>query len=53
VIDFLIIAFVIFFIIRQINRLKRVKSEAEAPPPTPNRQEVLLEEIRDLLKDRH
>ena len=51
VIDFLIITFVIFFTIRQINRLKRVKSEAEAAPP--NRQEVLLEEIRDLLKDRH
>ena len=53
VIDFLIIAFVIFFIIKQINRLKRVKSEAEAAPPAPNRQEVLLEEIRDLLKGRH
>ena len=53
VIDFLIITFVIFLTIRQINRLKGVKSEAEAAPPAPNRQEVLLEEIRDLLKDRH
>ena len=49
-IDFLIIAFVIFF--KQINRLKQAKAEAEAAPPAPSRQEVLLEEIRDLLKDR-
>lgn len=52
VIDFLIIAFVIFFLVRQINRLKQGKAEAEAAPPAPSRQEVLLEEIRDLLKDK-
>jgi large conductance mechanosensitive channel len=50
-IDFIIIAFVIFFIVKQINRLRRDKAEAEVAP-APNRQEVLLEEIRDLLKDR-
>jgi large conductance mechanosensitive channel len=48
VIDFLIVAFVIFLFIRAINKLKR-KQEA-APPPAPSTQEKLLMEIRDLLK---
>jgi hypothetical protein len=47
------ISFVIFFMVKQINRLKQAKAETEAAPPAPNRQEVLLEEIRDLLKGRH
>jgi large conductance mechanosensitive channel len=46
--NFIIIAFVLFMVIRFINRLKR-KDEA-APPPKPTRQEELLTEIRDLLK---
>jgi large conductance mechanosensitive channel len=46
--NFIIIAFVLFVIIRFMNRLKR-KDEA-APPPKPTRQEELLAEIRDLLK---
>jgi large conductance mechanosensitive channel len=45
--DFVIIAVVIFLAIRGINRLK--KPAPGAPPPTPPRQEVLLEEIRNLL----
>jgi large conductance mechanosensitive channel len=48
-VDFLIIAWAIFLIVKLINRLKREEekpAEAKAPP----RQEVLLEEIRDLLK---
>jgi large conductance mechanosensitive channel len=48
-VDFLIIAWAIFMAVKIINRLKR--GEPAAPPPPP-RQEVLLEEIRDLLKDR-
>jgi large conductance mechanosensitive channel len=48
VIDFVIVAFVIFLLIRAINKLKR-KQEA-APPPGPSAQEKLLMEIRDLLK---
>jgi len=51
--DFMIVAFVIFLVIKAINRLKRKEQVAPStPPPPPNRQEVLLEEIRDLLKQR-
>jgi len=46
--DFIIVAFAIFLAIKAINRLKR-KEEAAAPAAPP-RQEILLEEIRDLLK---
>ena len=49
--DFLIIAWAIFLIVKLINRLKR-EEEKPAAPPAPPRQEVLLEEIRDLLKTR-
>jgi large conductance mechanosensitive channel len=48
--DFVIIAFAIFVAIRAINRLKSPPPAAPAAPPAPPRQEVLLEEIRDLLK---
>jgi large conductance mechanosensitive channel len=51
VFEFLIIAFVLFMAIKGINRLKRHPAEAApAAPPPPPREEVLLEEIRDLLK---
>ena len=50
IIDFLIIAFCIFMIIRAYQRLERKKEEAPSTPPAPPRQEQLLEEIRDLLK---
>jgi large conductance mechanosensitive channel len=49
-VDFIIIAWAIFLAVKVINRLKR-KQEAAAPAAPP-RQEVLLEEIRDLLKQR-
>ena len=50
VIDFVIIAFVIFAVVKMINSLKK-KAEAAPPAPTaPSNQEVLLAEIRDLLK---
>jgi len=53
VIDFLIIAFVIFVSIRAINRLKKAPpAAAPAAPPPPPRQEVLLEDIRNLLAKR-
>ena len=47
ILDFAIIAFVLFLAIRGINRLKK-PAPAAAPPPPP-REEVLLQEIRDLL----
>jgi len=49
-IDFLIIAFCIFIIIRMISKLEKKKVEVPPPPPAPSKQEQLLEEIRDLLK---
>ncbi|RPI01308.1 MAG: large-conductance mechanosensitive channel protein MscL [Calditrichaeota bacterium] len=52
VINFLIVALAIFMVIRGMNRLKRKQEAAPAEPPAPPRQEVLLTEIRDLLKSR-
>jgi len=49
-INFLIIAFVLFMVIRAMNTLKRKDAAAPAAPPTPSREEELLTEIRDLLK---
>jgi large conductance mechanosensitive channel len=49
--DFLIIAFVIFMAIKGLNKLKRPPAKVVvAEPPVPPRSELLLEEIRDLLK---
>lgn len=50
VIDFLIIAFVIFMVIKTMNTLKKKEEQKPAAPPAPSKQEVLLTEIRDLLK---
>jgi large conductance mechanosensitive channel len=51
VLDFVIVAFVIFIIVKQINRFQR-PAEA-APPPGPTKEEQLLTEIRDLLAAQH
>ncbi len=48
--NFIIIAFVLFIVVRLMNQLKREKDAAPPPPPKPTRQEELLMEIRDLLK---
>lgn len=50
VVDFLIIAFVIFIVIKGINATKKKEEAAPAAPPAPSNEEVLLAEIRDLLK---
>jgi large conductance mechanosensitive channel len=50
--DFVIVALAVFLLIKGMNRLRRKAAEAPAAPPAPPRQEVLLEEIRDLLKSR-
>lgn len=49
VIQFLIVAFVIFLIVRSVNKLRR-KREAVAAEPAPSNEEALLAEIRDILK---
>ena len=60
VINFVILAFVVFMIVKLLNKLTEIgkKKEAEAPaeppaPPAPSAEEVLLTEIRDLLKDKN
>ena len=50
VIEFIIIAFVLFMMVRTYNRFRQKQEEAPAEPPAPPRQEVLLEEIRDALR---
>ena len=49
VIDFIIIAFAIFMVIKAMNSLKKKEEEAPAEPPKPSTEETLLTEIRDLL----
>ena len=48
--NFIIIAFVLFMVIKGMNTLKRKDAAAPAAPPKPSREEELLTEIRDLLK---
>ena len=48
-INFLIIAWVLFMVVRGINRLQRKEAEKPAEPAPPTKQEVLLQEIRDIL----
>ncbi len=50
VVDFLIVAFVIFLALRAVINLQRKKVEVPPPPPEPTNEEKLLAEIRDLLK---
>lgn len=49
VVKFLIIAFVLFFVVKGINSMKKKEEEAPAAPPAPSKEETLLTEIRDLL----
>jgi large conductance mechanosensitive channel len=50
VVDFTIIAFAIFMLVKLINKLKKQEAAAPAVPPEPTKEELLLTEIRDLLK---
>lgn len=50
VVDFTIVAFVIFMLIKAINTMKRKQEAVVQPPPGPSKEEVLLSEIRDILK---
>ncbi len=52
IIQFLIVAFVVFLMIKLINSMRRKQAEDPATPPAPTPEETLLTEIRDLLKAR-
>ncbi len=52
VISFVIVAFAVFILVKNINRLKREQEEAPPAPPEPSNEEKLLTEIRDILKNR-
>jgi len=53
VVDFLIVAFVIFMVVKQVNRFKApAPAAAPAAPPPPTKDQELLTEIRDLLRKR-
>jgi large conductance mechanosensitive channel len=53
VVDFTIIAFAIFLVVKLINNLKKQEAAAPVAPPEPTKEELLLTEIRDLLKTKN
>lgn len=50
ILEFIIIAFAIFMVIKGMNNMKKKEEEKPAAPPAPSKEETLLSEIRDLLK---
>ena len=50
IVDFIIIAFAIFMVVKAMNSAKKKEEEAPAAPPAPSKEEVLLTEIRDALR---
>jgi large conductance mechanosensitive channel len=50
VVDFIIIAFAIFMVVKAMNKMKKKEEAKPAAPPKPSAEETLLTEIRDLLK---
>jgi len=52
IVSFLIVAFAIFMVVKGANSLKQKQAEAPAAPPAPTKDQLLLTEIRDLLKSR-
>lgn len=51
-INFTIVAFVMFMLIKGMNRMKKKAAEAPPAPPEPSKEEALLTEIRDILKNK-
>jgi large conductance mechanosensitive channel len=51
-VDFLIIALAIFMMIKVMNNMKKKEEAKPTPPPGPGKEEVLLAEIRDILKEK-
>lgn len=52
IVDFVIIAFAIFAAIKVMNAMKAKEEQAPSAPPTPSKEELLLTEIRDILKEK-
>ena len=52
VINFILVAFAVFLLVRSINKLKKPAEEKPTQPPEPTAEEKLLTEIRDLLQDK-
>lgn len=54
IVNFLIIAFSIFLVVKEVNKMRRIKPEKEEAPAEPQKtnEEILLTEIRDLLKNK-
>ena len=50
IINFIIVAFAIFVVIKLMNSMKKKEEEAPAAPPEPSKEEVLLTEIRDAIR---
>ena len=50
IISFIIVALAVFFVIKAINNMRKQEEEAPSAPPEPSNEEILLTEIRDLLK---
>jgi large conductance mechanosensitive channel len=53
IVDFTIIAFAIFLVVKLINNLKKQEAATPVAPPEPTKEELLLTEIRDLLKTKN
>ncbi len=52
VLDFIIVAFAIFMVVKAMNAMKKKEEAKPAPPPAPSKEEMLLTEIRDILKQK-
>lgn len=50
--DFVLVALAIFMVIKAFNKLKKKEEEVPAAPPAPSKEETLLSEIRDILKEK-
>jgi len=51
IIDFVIIGFTIFMVVKSYNAVQKKKEEAPVPPPAPTKEEILLTEIRDAIRE--
>lgn len=52
IVDFLLVALCVFLVVKAVNRFKKKEEAAPAAPPAPSKEETLLTEIRDILKNK-